>query len=848
MISSVRAALARRPGRGRTGASTHLVPERSILLVAAIAAILVAPPALAADPVPPNTSWNDPGPNVPTYLVYEIFGSAGSNPVDHFECQVDGGPWEVCPHFWQPWLPGGPHDIAARAVDTTGLADPTPATKSVFVDVEGPNITLVLNEGAAATGRLVVAPTLVMDDHTSVGDIRISNSPEIDEDGLLVNAAGAWVVGPDSWWLDQYGGNNAAGIHTVYVQAKDAFGNWSSPVSDSITFDPALGSPVSIRLSASQNPAPLGGRILVFGVAHPDDGAGFHDGRFEIWIENGAFGGYEEGWTIENGMWVDLSGIPAGTYLLKARFSNSADLDDAETSVSLRVGPELTILGPQASFSGPLGTIDPYNPEPFDIPIMSRYNSATSFQCRIDQGPWSACAGSLPVPVLPVGWHLAEVRGIDSAGRVQAVPETFMWHIGDVPGDIWVDDASRSPDIWLSMNAPDGALAMRMSNNLVTDAQGRLVHARELTPPLPEGGPFEWDLTDETYGGTQADGNRLVAYQFKLEDGTWSTVGFRVVRLDRVAPQITLQVENGSAFVDQDELLAVVASNERSRIDVAFDPAWLDPPHPTSVSDGLDLLALPISDVPLGSVAVRTVYARAWDYAGNASAIVEATVTIDRSSPTTQAPLVTFDVGTQVTKQSVQAWVTAGASDTGSGIGTLAVQGRSGSTWSTIASTSSSTVKVSRTLPIAGTRTFRARGTDRLGHMGSWSTSPSILATLRGDGSSTITYAGSWATVGASGALGSKVHRTSTSGARATLRFSGRAVSIVAPKGPQYGRFEVLVDGVKVATVDLRRSSTRQRMLVFGKSWATPGLHTIAIRKVGGSGRPIAVDGFVYLP
>jgi hypothetical protein len=223
-------------------------------------------------------------------------------------------------------------------------------------------------------------------------------------------------------------------------------------------------------------------------------------------------------------------------------------------------------------------------------------------------------------------------------------------------------------------------------------------------------------------------------------------------------------------------------------------------------------------------------------------------VTIDRSSPTAKVPAITFDVGSRVTKSEIDAWVAASATDTGSGMAKLALQRRSGTSWSTLSSVTASSVAILRTLSMSGSHGFRARGTDRIGHVGTWATTSTLVPTLRSDAHGTVTYSSGWTTVANTSALGNSLHRTSSTGARATFQFTGRAIGIVAPRGSSYGKFEVLIDGIKVATVDLRRATARSRVLVFAKSWSTAGAHVVVVRNLGAGGRPVALDGFVYLP
>src|SRR4029079_2896554 len=58
-----------------------------------------------------------------------------------FECRVDGGSWTACssPHSISPALTEGSHTFQARATDTAGNTDATPASYTWTVDLTAPN-------------------------------------------------------------------------------------------------------------------------------------------------------------------------------------------------------------------------------------------------------------------------------------------------------------------------------------------------------------------------------------------------------------------------------------------------------------------------------------------------------------------------------------------------------------------------------------------------------------------------------------------------------------------------------------------------------------------------------------
>jgi hypothetical protein len=122
--------------------------------------------------------------------------------------------------------------------------------------------------------------------------------------------------------------------------------------------------------------------------------------------------------------------------------------------------------------------------------------------------------------------------------------------------------------------------------------------------------------------------------------------------------------------------------------------------------------------------------------------------------------------------------------------------------------------------------------------------STAVAAVHIGQSASAIAYAGGWSIARLGAYTGGQVKYSVRDGATATVTFSGRSISWIGPLGPTRGRARILVDGVAIGTVDLRRSSFRARATLFHKGWAVAGQHTLTI-KVIGSGRPVAIDEFV---
>jgi hypothetical protein len=93
----------------------------------------------------------------------------------------------------------------------------------------------------------MVTLTLSATDNVGVTGVRISNSPMLEEVGGDAGAQQWLMRGADvdgnpgtvrrSLTDLFYGGNNAVGTKTVYVQWRDAQGNWSPVYTDTIVLD-----------------------------------------------------------------------------------------------------------------------------------------------------------------------------------------------------------------------------------------------------------------------------------------------------------------------------------------------------------------------------------------------------------------------------------------------------------------------------------------------------------------------------------------------------------------------------------------------------------------------------------
>ena len=155
---------------------------------------------------------------------------------------------------------------------------------------------------------------------------------------------------------------------------------------------------------------------------------------------------------------------------------------------------------------------------------------------------------------------------------------------------------------------------------------------------------------------------------------------------------------------------------------------------------------------------------------------------------------------------------------------------------------------ITRQVSVGSAHEHRIRAIDWAGNVGPWSNVTSGRPVAVQNSSSSTLYQGSWTTYSGTTWWGGSVRSSSTRWSTATLTFTGREIGWVSRPGPNRGRASVYIDGAYVATVDLYSPTYLQPRIVWTRSWADAGGHTIMIKVLGTAGRPrIDHDGFVRM-
>ncbi|MFC6239175.1 zinc-dependent metalloprotease family protein [Longivirga aurantiaca] len=127
-----------------------------------------------------------------------------------------------------------------------------------------------------------------------------------------------------------------------------------------------------------------------------------------------------------------------------------------------------------------------------------------------------------------------------------------------------------------------------------------------------------------------------------------------------------------------------------------------------------------------------------------------------------------------------------------------------------------------------------------------WTATGATKANYRSDRVAT-TYVGPWTLSTTSSANGGSLHRTSTKYASATTTVTASSIAVLLQRGSHHGTVAVLVDGVKVATVDMSATASSVRVAVV-KSFGSTSTHTVkVVNMTGGATGALGFDGVAIL-
>jgi hypothetical protein len=238
-----------------------------------------------------------------------------------------------------------------------------------------------------------------------------------------------------------------------------------------------------------------------------------------------------------------------------------------------------------------------------------------------------------------------------------------------------------------------------------------------------------------------------------------------------------------------------------------------------------------------------------WRAAGGSwSTPVSDTILLDRSAPRVAAPAATLVSGGVVAAGRAPVRVGWSGTDSGSGIARYELaESRDGGAWASVAATLTAT-STTRSLVPGHAYRFRLRAFDAAGNASAWAYGTAARLNGHQETSSALRYRGTWQRATSAAYWGGGARAASTGGATASFSFTARAVAWVTTRGPTRGVARVYVNGIAVATVDLRSSATQPARVVFARAWSATATRTLTIRVSGTPGRPrVDLDGMLTL-
>jgi len=246
----------------------------------------------------------------------------------------------------------------------------------------------------------------------------------------------------------------------------------------------------------------------------------------------------------------------------------------------------------------------------------------------------------------------------------------------------------------------------------------------------------------------------------------------------------------------------------------------------------------------------HTFEVRATDAAGNTDPTsASGTWRVDTVAPTAQPPAQSLINGSTLGTNTVPVNLAWSATDLQSSVSQYQLQ-RLTSNGRWVDETLSPVTLTSKTFFLTPGKTYqyRVRAMDGAGNWSDWAQGQQFFVDDYQETSSAITYSGTWTKEALTNAYGGSVEYSVVAGDTAKFTFTGSEVAWVSSKLSDRGQAEVWIDGVKVTTVDLFSSSAQYRKVVFTKSWASVGTHTLEVRVSGTAGRPrVDVDDFTVI-
>ncbi len=356
---------------------------------------------------------------------FSFKGTDSGSGIASFECRLDSevGAWTACSSP-QPYssLSEGNHKFEVRALDKAGNADASPATFAWQVDTKAPDTELTAQPAAISPSAAASFSFKGTDSGSGIASFEC----RLDE--------GAWsgCTSPQPY------ASLSEGTHKFEVRALDKAGNAdASPATfgwliDTKTPDTELtAQPSAISPSASAS----------FSFKGTDTGSGV--ASFECRLDEGAWAACSSP--------QPYSSLAEGTHKFEVRALDKAGNPDASSAIFSWL---VDTKAPDTELTAQPSAISPSASASFGFKGTDTGSGVASFECRLDEGAWTACTSPQPYSSLTEGNHKFEVRALDKAGNPDASPATFAWLVDTKAPDteLTAQPAAISPSASASLS------------------------------------------------------------------------------------------------------------------------------------------------------------------------------------------------------------------------------------------------------------------------------------------------------------------------------------------------------------------------------------------------------------
>jgi CSLREA domain-containing protein len=364
-----------------------------------------------ADTTPPDT-FIVAGPPIGNSGPDVIFGFASNEPVETYECSLDGGPYETCEAVYELLgLAQGQHTLLVRAIDIAEIPNVDPSPASYTWTTLGEPDTTILSGPTDPSASYSATFAFSSDQAGATFQCSVDGSP-------YVPCTSPFIAGP---LVEE-------GTHDFEVRAVNQFVNIDgeqivdlTPATYEWTIQDVEPPNTTITSVTFLGPTDLiEPNSFRFTFTGEDNRTAWFELSFECSLDGGLF----EGCSTPH--YILLEELAGGTHELQVRAVDdigNVDPTPASYTWSVEGEPETTILtGPAAQTESTEATF-----------TFSSDQASATFECSLDLALFSACTSPVTLANVPYGAHEFQVRARSLSGAyVDLTPAVYAWESGDM--------------------------------------------------------------------------------------------------------------------------------------------------------------------------------------------------------------------------------------------------------------------------------------------------------------------------------------------------------------------------------------------------------------------------------